>query len=89
MSTARRTRTTEGIDGKDAVGLYLVGIARTALLTAEEEVELALRIEAGLYAQAILEGEITEDDRGGRPVVATRDELEELAHIGEQAMNRF
>ncbi|MHB1009348.1 MAG: sigma-70 family RNA polymerase sigma factor, partial [Propionibacteriaceae bacterium] len=89
MSTARRTRTTEGIDGKDAVGLYLDGIARTALLNAEEEVELARRIEAGLYAQAILNGDIGDEDRGEGAVAATRSELEELARIGEQAMTRF
>ena len=89
LSTARRTRTTEGIDGKDAVGLYLDGIARTALLNAEEEVELARRIEAGLYAQAILNGDIGDEDRGEGAVAATRSELEELARIGEQAMTRF
>ena len=45
ISTAHRIRSTDGIDGKDAVGLYLDGIAKTALLTAEEEVILAKRIE--------------------------------------------
>ena len=35
---------TDGIDGKDAVGLYLDGIAKTALLNAAEEVELAWKI---------------------------------------------
>jgi RNA polymerase sigma factor (sigma-70 family) len=89
LTTARRTRMTEGIDGKDAVGLYLDGIAKTALLSAEEEVELARRIEAGLYAQAILDGEIINEVRGKKPVRATRKELEELAWIGEEAMNRF
>src|SRR5215469_8226343 len=39
----------------DLVRVYLNGIGRTALLTAEEEVELAKRIEAGLYAQYLLE----------------------------------
>ena len=39
--TSARSRVSEGIDGKDAVGLYLEGIAKTPLLTAEEEVELA------------------------------------------------
>lgn len=89
FTTARRTRTTDGIDGKDAVGLYLDGIAKTALLNAEEEVELARRIEAGLYAQAILDGDVTDEERGENPIVATRQELEELAQIGEEAMKRF
>ncbi|MFD8099810.1 sigma-70 factor domain-containing protein, partial [Nocardia fluminea] len=35
----------------DLVRVYLNGIGRTALLTAADEVELAKRIEAGLYAQ--------------------------------------
>ena len=30
--TTARTRVSEGIDGKDAVGLYLEGIAKTPLL---------------------------------------------------------
>jgi RNA polymerase sigma factor (sigma-70 family) len=89
LTTARRTRTTEGIDGKDAVGLYLDGIAKTALLSAEEEVELARRIEAGLYAQAILDGEIIAEARGKKPVRVTHEELKELAWIGDEAMNRF
>ena len=89
FTTARRTRTTDGIDGKDAVGLYLDGIAKTALLSAEEEVELARRIEGGLYAQAILDGDIIDESRGKKRVRVTRKELEELARIGEEAMNRF
>ena len=35
----------------DLVRVYLNGIGKTALLTAEQEVDLAKRIEAGLYAQ--------------------------------------
>ena len=46
--TAHRARSTDGIDGKDAVGLYLEGIAKTPLLTAAAEVDLARTIEAGL-----------------------------------------
>src|SRR3981081_1001550 len=34
----------------DSVGTYLTQIARIALLTAEQEVTLAKRVEAGLYA---------------------------------------
>ncbi|MDG3016572.1 sigma-70 family RNA polymerase sigma factor [Speluncibacter jeojiensis] len=38
----------------DLVRVYLNGIGKTALLNAAEEVELAKRIEAGLYAQHLL-----------------------------------
>lgn len=53
--TARRTsrRSTEAGVG-DAVQAYLSGIGRHDLLTAAEEVELAKRIEAGLYAETLL-----------------------------------
>jgi RNA polymerase nonessential primary-like sigma factor len=40
----------------DLVRAYLNGIGRTRLLTAEQEVELARRIEAGLYAEEKLDG---------------------------------
>ena len=66
ISTAHRIRSTDGIDGKDAVGLYLDGIAKTALLTAEEEVILAKRIEAGLTKQQILELYLNEIPLGRR-----------------------
>ena len=80
---------TDGIDGRDAVGLYLDGIAKTALLNAAEEVELARQIETGLYARAILEGTLTDAEVQLRRVEASRDELEELATIGDAAMQRF
>ncbi len=38
----------------DLVRVYLNGIGRTALLTAEQEVDLAKQIEAGLYARHVL-----------------------------------
>ncbi|HEX2774795.1 MAG TPA: RNA polymerase sigma factor SigB [Micromonosporaceae bacterium] len=41
----------------DLVRAYLNGIGRTKLLTAEQEVELSRRIEAGLYANEKLAGE--------------------------------
>ncbi|MFT3969947.1 MAG: sigma-70 family RNA polymerase sigma factor [Micropruina sp.] len=85
MSTAHRIRSTDGIDGKDAVGLYLDGIAKTALLTAEEEVILAKRIEAGLFAQALLDGTV----EAARPPGASTDELEQVAAEGQQALQRF
>ena len=90
ISTSHRSRSTEGIDGKDSVGLYLDGIAKTPLLTAEEEVMLAREIEAGLYAEAILDGTLTTKERGGRKAVkATQEELEEIVEKGRAAMKRF
>lgn len=90
ISTPHRSRSTEGIDGKDSVGLYLDGIAKTPLLTAEEEVMLAREIEAGLYAEAILDGTLTTKERGGRKAVkATQEELEEIVEQGRAAMKRF
>ena len=89
ISTAHRIRSTDGIDGKDAVGLYLDGIAKTALLTAAEEVELARLIEAGRYARAILDGELDDEESPLRHVQASTEELEQIAQEGEAAMQRF
>jgi RNA polymerase nonessential primary-like sigma factor len=41
----------------DLVRVYLNGIGRTALLSAQEEVDLAKRIEAGVFAKHVLETE--------------------------------
>ncbi|WP_425310880.1 sigma-70 family RNA polymerase sigma factor [Ammonicoccus fulvus] len=94
--SSHRPRSTEGIDGKDAVGLYLEGIARTPLLTADEEVELARRIEVGLYAEQILAGRVTRTERtagarenGKSAKRASKDELEELAADGQAALQQF
>ena len=89
ISSAHRTRTSDGIDGKDAVGLYLDGIAKTPLLTAEQEVHLAREIEAGLYAQSILDGVTSDADRGDAAVGATDDELREIVRRGDLAMHQF
>lgn len=83
MNSTARMRSTEGIDGKDAVGLYLDAIAKTPLLTAVEEVELARRIEAGLFASKVLSGEES------TTVEATDEELADIAADGERAMQRF
>ncbi len=40
-----------GISSDDTVGLYLKEMSRVPLLTTEEEVNLAMRLEAGLHAQ--------------------------------------
>ena len=83
MDTKTRVRSNDGIDGKDSVGLYLESIAKTPLLNAEQEVELARLIEAGQYAQAILDGRIASKTK------ASRDELQAIADEGERAMQHF
>ncbi|MDO5669474.1 MAG: sigma-70 family RNA polymerase sigma factor [Corynebacterium sp.] len=50
---SRRGQTNDN-PSADLVRVYLNGIGRTALLNAEEEVELAQRIEVGLYAAHLL-----------------------------------
>jgi RNA polymerase primary sigma factor len=92
VSVARTVRVRaadDGIDGKDSVGLYLEEIARTPLLTAEEEVELAETVEAGLLAEHLLaEGRVGRR-KGGAPKYATQEELEWLAAEGRRAQQRF
>ncbi|MFD7787367.1 RNA polymerase sigma factor RpoD/SigA [Streptomyces nojiriensis] len=72
------------IADRDLVGMYLDEIARTPLLDAAKEVELSQIIEAGVYAQQILDGTIERD--GDTP---TREELEALAAEGERAKEVF
>ena len=62
----------------DLVRLYLREIGRVPLLTAEEEVELSKRIEAGLYAQHKLDTDPPDD-------AELRSELVQLAAIGRAA----
>ncbi len=83
------TRMNEGIEGKDAVGLYLDGIAKTPLLSAEDEVELAKQIEVGLYASKLLSGAVSDDERGDQPVQASTEELMAMVEAGKKAQRRF
>jgi RNA polymerase primary sigma factor len=62
----------------DSVHTYLKSIGRTSLLTAEQEVNLAKRIEAGLFAEHKL---ATEADLGA----ALRRDLAEVAEDGRRA----
>jgi RNA polymerase primary sigma factor len=62
----------------DSVHTYLKSIGRTSLLTAEQEVDLAKRIEAGLYAEHKLDTEPDLDD-------GYRRELAEVAEDGSRA----
>jgi len=56
---AEREVSAEDLDAQspaaDLVRVYLNGIGKTALLTAAQEVELAKRIEAGVFAQHVLD----------------------------------
>jgi len=60
-TAARARRASDNLDAQgpaaDLVRVYLNGIGRTQLLTAAQEVELAKRIEAGVFAQYKLETE--------------------------------
>ncbi len=66
----------------DLVRVYLNGIGRTALLTAQQEVELAKRIEAGVFAQHVL------DSRTGLPA-RRRAELSAVVRDGREAKNHL
>ncbi|WGX94575.1 RNA polymerase sigma factor RpoD/SigA [Nocardioides sp. L-11A] len=86
-STKRNTG--REIEGRDSVGLYLDEIARTPLLDAAREVELAKAIEAGLYAEHLLaEGRIGRR-KGGAPKQANEAELEWIAEEGRKAVTEF
>lgn len=73
------------IADRDLVGMYLDEIARTPLLDAAKEVELSQSIEAGVYAQQILDGEVEEAPAAG----ASREELEAIATEGVRAKDIF
>ncbi|MEZ0580889.1 RNA polymerase sigma factor RpoD/SigA [Nocardioides sp. MH1] len=88
-SARRRPSTGREIEGRDSVGLYLDEIARTPLLDAAREVELAKTIEAGLYAQSLLDQGRIGRAKGGAPKRATREELEWIAEEGRKATTEF
>ncbi|UED85821.1 sigma-70 family RNA polymerase sigma factor [Streptomyces profundus] len=73
---------------RDLVGMYLDEIARTPLLDAAQEVELSLAIEAGLYAERLL-NEQEEPAAEGPSGSASRDELAALAAEGDRAKDSF
>jgi RNA polymerase primary sigma factor len=72
----------DGIAADDTVSLYLKQMGQVPLLTGEEEVTLAKRIEAGLNAcKALCRADYENDEQ--------REELEEIVRIGEQARTRL
>ncbi len=70
----------------DSVRAYLKQIGKVALLNAEEEVELAKRIEAGLYATQLM-GEIAE--KGEKLPAAQRRDMAWICRDGDRAKNHL
>jgi len=70
----------------DSVRAYLKQIGKVALLNAEEEVELAKRIEAGLYATQLM-AEHTE--RGDKLPAAQRRDMVWICRDGDRAKNHL
>jgi len=75
-------RTDQVAEERDLVGVYLHEISRTPLLDAAHEVDLAKAIEAGLYAESLLEEEKL-------PKGVKREELQLLVSDGAQAKDLF
>jgi RNA polymerase primary sigma factor len=70
----------------DSVRAYLKQIGKVALLNAEEEVELAKRIEAGLYATQLM-SEVAE--RGEKLPAAQRRDMAWICRDGDRAKNHL
>ena len=70
------------VQSADLVRVYLNEIGKVSLLTALEEVELAKRIEAGLYAQHLIDGK-------PKPRGARARELRMVAVDGERAKDHL
>lgn len=80
--TARlRSRIPEPDEEPDLLGQYLTQIGATPLLTAEDEVRLATRIEAGVRAREELE---TADTGEPAPAPGRRRALEETVRDGQE-----
>ncbi|GGR24510.1 RNA polymerase sigma factor RpoD/SigA [Streptomyces netropsis] len=77
------------IADRDLVGMYLDEIARTPLLDAAKEVELSQTIEAGVYAQQLLDGLVESPDGDSAAASASREELEAIAAEGARAKDVF
>jgi RNA polymerase primary sigma factor len=70
----------------DSVRAYLKQIGKVALLNAEEEVDLAKRIEAGLYSAERLR---QAEDSGEKLAVTMRRDLHWIVRDGERAKNHL
>src|SRR5262249_55240134 len=70
----------------DSVRAYLKQIGKVALLNAEEEVELAKRIEAGLYATQLMTDFA---DKGEKLPAAQRRDMSWICRDGDRAKNHL
>ena len=75
-------RTDEVAEERDLVGVYLHEISKTPLLDAAQEVDLSKNVEAGLYAEYLLELDEL-------PAKWDRDELKAMVRLGETAKDLF
>ena len=75
-------RLDEVAEERDLVGVYLHEISRTPLLDAAQEVDLAKAVEAGLFAEHLLDGDEL-------PAGVERTQLERLVVEGARAKEQF
>src|SRR4051812_4415863 len=88
--TGRPELTAEDLDAQspaaDLVRVYLNGIGKTALLTAAQEVDLARRIEAGVFAQHVLDTAAADGTDLGKQYAA---DLRAVVRDGARARNHL
>src|SRR5438045_1358994 len=82
IDKVRVLRTDKVAEERDLVGVYLHEISRTPLLDAAQEVVLAKSVEAGLFAEHLL-------DTDDLPEGISREELERLVVEGARAKDQF
>jgi len=81
-------RNDDGAEERDLVGVYLHEISKTPLLDAAAEVDLSKAIEAGLYAEQLLDVDVLPEG-ATMPAGATPEDLKRLVTEGEDAKDRF
>jgi RNA polymerase primary sigma factor/RNA polymerase nonessential primary-like sigma factor len=77
----------DAFDEPDLVGYYLREVGSTPLLTAEQEVDLSKRIEAGVYAAELVRAADAGDSAAMDP--GYRRELAQLARDGQRAKDHM
>jgi RNA polymerase primary sigma factor len=84
-----RSLSRDGTEERDPFGQDLEEIARTPLLDAATEVELATTIEVGLYADRLLGERAAQKPRKLKKGEPSNDELAALAAAGHEAFQHF